>query len=513
MTGNFEFIKAEWPGIQADCAHAERYLTSDPRSACFYARRAVEQLVDHVYDVARLRQPYRDDLAARIAEPAFRNLVGVGIAQKLTLIRMLGNRAVHDQRAIPPRAAADALRELFHVVVWTAHRYSTNPAAVPTSRQFDPALARAAAALSRDEVVKLAARFRAQDERYSQQLAERDDLAAAKDAEIERLRGEIAAVRAAQQPVDDHDYSEAETRDRFIDVLLAEAGWPLTEERDREYPVTGMPTADGGGYVDYVLWGADGLPLAVVEAKRTKKDPEVGQQQAKLYADCLEQMTGRRPVIFYTNGYEHWLWDDAAGYPPREVQGFYTRDELELMVQRRTARASLPDAAIDSAIVERHYQRRAIRAVDDAFAKKQRQALLVMATGSGKTRTVIALADQLMKAGWVKRVLFLADRTALVNQAVNAFKQHLPGATTVNLVTEKITDGRVYVSTYPTMLNLVNGTQDGLRTFGPGYFDLVVIDEAHRSVYQKYRAIFEWFDSLLVGLTATPKDEVDHNTY
>jgi type I restriction enzyme R subunit len=203
----------------------------------------------------------------------------------------------------------------------------------------------------------------------------------------------------------------------------------------------------------------------------------------------------------------------VAGYPPREVQGFYTRDELELMVQRRTTRTPLADATIDGAIVERHYQRRAIRAIDDAFSQKQREALLVMATGSGKTRTVIALVDQLMKAGWVKRVLFLADRTALVNQAVNAFKQHLPSVTTVNLVTEKMSDGRVYVSTYPTMLNLVNGTQDGLRTFGPGYFDLVVIDEAHRSVYQKYRAIFEWFDSLLVGLTATPKDEVDHNTY
>jgi type I restriction enzyme R subunit len=274
-----------------------------------------------------------------------------------------------------------------------------------------------------------------------------------------------------------------------------------------------MPNAKGVGYVDYVLWGADGLPLAVVEAKKTTVDPGVGQQQAKLYADCLERQFGRRPVVFYTNGYEHWLWDDAAGYPPRPVEGFFTADELELMISRRTTRLPLAQAPIDKAIVERHYQHRAIRAVDEAFTAKQRDALLVMATGSGKTRTVIALVDQLMKAGWVKRVLFLADRTALVNQAANAFKAHLPNATTVNLVTDKVADGRVYVSTYPTMLNLINVTDGGQRLFGPGYFDLVVIDEAHRSVYQKYRSIFSWFDSLLVGLTATPKDEVDRNTY
>ena len=187
-----------------------------------------------------------------------------------------------------------------------------------------------------------------------------------------------------------------------------------------------MPNAEGKGFVDYVLWGSDGLPLAVVEAKKTTVEPAVGQQQAKLYADCLEQMTGRRPVIFYTNGYQTWLWDDAAGYPPRRVEGFFTADELELMVQRRTGRLPLADAAIDKTIVERHYQQRAIRAVGEAFTAKQRAALLVMATGSGKTRTVIALVDQLMRAGWVKRVLFLADRTALVNQAVGAFKAHLP---------------------------------------------------------------------------------------
>lgn len=512
---NFLFLKSVgWPEVHADCAFAENYALSDPRSACIYSRRAVEQLVKYLYDVLALPVPYQDDLAARINDAGFKAKVGTGIATKLNLIRKLGNRAVHDQQPIPSRAALDVLRELHHVMVWAAFHHSTNPAAVPLKAAFDPASAKKAAPLTRAEVAQLAERFAEQDEAHAKALAEKDELAATKDAEIAALREQIKAAQAANTVVDDRDYSEAETRDGFIDVLLAEVGWPLADKQDREFEVTGMPTKNGKGYVDYVLWGQDGLPLAVVEAKRTIKSPQLGQQQAKLYADRLEAMYGRRPVIFYTNGYEHWLWDDAGGYPPREVQGFYTRSELELLIQRRHTRKSLTDAVIDSAIVERHYQHHAIRAIDDAIMAKQRQALLVMATGSGKTRTVIALVKQLMEAGWVKKVLFLADRTALVIQAANAFKAHLPDATTVNLLTEKVTDGRVYVCTYPTMMNLINNPGgSGERVFGPGYFDLVVIDEAHRSVYQKYRAIFSWFDSLLVGLTATPKDEVDHNTY
>lgn len=514
---NFDFARATLPAVHADCARAESYLSSDPAAACFYSRRAIEQLVGHLYDVIGLRTPYQNDLAARINDAAFKAKVGNGIAQKFNLIRRVGNTAAHEGRPIQPQTALQVLRELFHVVVFAAYRYSADPQGVPTSKQFDPSVAASLAPLSRHELAQLAAKFKAQDEAHAKAIVERDDLAAAKDAEIAALKAQIAEAQATNTKPDDHDYSEAETRQLIIDVLLAESGWLLADKRDREYPVTGMPNNDGRGFVDYVLWGADGLPLAVVEAKRTTNNAQFGQQQAKLYADCLEAEFGRRPVIFYSNGYQHWIWDDGAfsgsGYPPREVQGFYTRDELELLIQRRQTRLPLAAATVNSDIVERYYQTRAIKAIGAAFDTREREALLVMATGSGKTRTVIALVDQLMKANWVKRVLFLADRTALVNQAVNAFKTHLPGVTTVNLVTEKAIDGRVYASTYPTIMNLINDVGVGGRRFGPGYFDLVVIDEAHRSVYQKYRAIFDWFDSYLVGLTATPKDEVDHNTY
>lgn len=216
-----------------------------------------------------------------------------------------------------------------------------------------------------------------------------------------------------------------------------------------------MPNNEGKGFVDYVLWSGE-RPLALVEAKRTRRSAQEGQQQARLYADCLEQSTGHRPVIYGTNGYEHWMWDDTTS-PPRPVQGFHTNDELELMQQRRTTRKPLASLPIAAGIVERHYQQRAIRRIAETFERDQhRKALVVMATGAGKTRTVIALVDVLMRANWCKRVLFLADRVALVNQAVNAFKAHLPDAAPVNLVTDRATEGRVYVSTYPTMMGLIN---------------------------------------------------------
>ena len=513
---NFAFLHPHWRDLLVECEKAEEFTFRDARVSLIYSRRAVEQVTGFLYEVEGLDLPYSNDLAAKINAPAFKNIVGRDIAVKMNAMRLAGNRAVHEAKPISPESALQVLRELHHVVYWTALHYADSPDAWPSSAPFDTSLIPAKQAdggvkpLSTAELNALLAKFDAKDQEIAVAKAANANL----EAELAALREEIAAVQAMRAgTADDHDYDEAATRDLFIDLLLHEAGWSLDDPRDREFEVTGMPNAQGVGYVDYVLWGDNGLPLAVVEAKRTSRDPSVGQQQAKLYADCLEKMLGQRPVIFYTNGYEHWLWDDAGGYPPRPVQGFYTKDELARMVQRRSTRLPLRDTPIDKSIVERHYQSRAIRAIGEAFEVKQRDALLVMATGSGKTRTVIALVDQLMKAGWAKRVLFLADRVALVNQAVGAFKEHLPAVTTVNLVTEKDTDGRVYVSTYPTMMGLINETDGITRRFGPGYFDLIVIDEAHRSVYQKYGAIFDWFDSLLVGLTATPKDEVDRNTY
>jgi type I restriction enzyme R subunit len=463
------------------------------------------------HDVA-LHLPYQDNLSALLHEPSFRTVAGEAVFSKARVITQLGNQAVHSHRPVLQFDALTAVKELFHVAYWLARTYARGERPAP-DLAFDPGKLPRTPPLPKptlEHLQKLGAELREKDEKLAAVLAGK----AALDEELQRLRAEIAKAKqaSAAQP-DTHDYSEKETRDFFIDLLLKEAGWPLDQERDREFEVQGMPNAPGKGFVDYVLWGDDGRPLAVVEAKRTRKSAPVGQQQAKLYADCLEQQFGRRPVIFYSNGYEHWLWDDAF-YPPRKVQGFLKRAELELAIQRRQIRRPLAEAAVNKQIVERHYQERAIRRIGETFERdRQRKALVVMATGAGKTRTVIALCDLLMRSNWVKRVLFLADRVALVNQAVGAFKTHLPDASPVNLVTEKDKEGRVLVSTYPTMMGLIDEASDGQRRFGVGHFDLLVIDEAHRSVYQKYGAIFEYFDALLVGLTATPKDEIDVNTY
>jgi len=509
----FIFLQHEWAAVFEAASKAEAAMHADPRTACFYARRALELAVGWAYKHdATLKLPYQDNLSALIHEPSFKQTAGEAVFSKARMINTLGNRAVHSHRPIPEADALAAVRELFHVAYWFARTYARVSRPDP-GLVFDLGMLPRPAPIAQQTTEQLQAletRLREKDENLAELLADKTAL----DEELKRLRAEIAeAKKAASAQPDTHDYSEAETRDYFIDLLLKEAGWPLDQPRDREFEVSGMPNQKDKGFVDYVLWGDDGKPLGLVEAKRTRRDPRVGQQQAKLYADCLERQFGQRPIIFYSNGYEHWVWDDQR-YPPRRVQGFYKKAELELLIQRRETRRSLAEATINPAIVERHYQTRAIRRVAEAFERDHdRKSLLVMATGAGKTRTVIALADLLMRCNWAKRVLFLADRVALVNQAVNAFKRHLPDASPVNLVTDKDEEGRVFVSTYPTMMGLIDQTSDGQRRFGVGHFDLVIIDEAHRSVFQKYRAIFGYFDSLLVGLTATPKDEVDRNTY
>lgn len=522
----FAFLQAEFAEVYGLARKAETLALSDPRGACFHARLALESAVKWMYDNDRsLRSPYDTALSALIHEGTFRAAVGNALVTKARIIKDLGNKAVHETRPVPPQNAIICVRELFHFSYWLVRTYARgakpnptlafNPEALPRAVQVEAstlaklqALAKEREDAAKNLAEEQAARIKSEEDR------------AALDAEVKRLQAEIAAVKAAnEQTADTHDYNEAETRDAFIDLLLAEAGWPLDQPRDREYLVKGMPNSAEEGFVDYVLWGDDGKPLAVIEAKRTKRDARVGQQQAKLYADSLEAEFGVRPLIFYTNGYEHWLWDDER-YPPRAVHGFYKKDELELWHQRKANRRALTTTSIDADIVERYYQTRAIRRVDEVFEKDhQRKALLVMATGSGKTRTVIALTDQLMRANWCKRVLFLADRVALVKQAHNNFKAHLPSAPSANLIEKhdpKRNDhngARVCVATYPTMMGLIGEMQNGQRKYGPGHFDLIVIDEAHRSIYRKYRAIFDYFDSLLVGLTATPRDEIDRDTY
>lgn len=522
---------------------AETAIKRDPRVSAFYARNCLELMVETVFDIDNWLQRPRHDTAlmSLIHDKAFKQNLNHDLFPKLKLIIKIGNEAVHGKTPPPQRDALQSVKELHHVLYWFARTYMPLPAGTQRSQftvaAFDEALIPQKVELDLElaqQAISSVKKVKALEE----QLAQADQ---AKREEHEKLLKENAEQRAQNEALlaqieqakqtavtseDKHNYNEAETREYLIDTLLHEAGWPLDKTRDREYPVTTMPVSaanpKGNGYVDYVLWDDDGTALAVVEAKRTHKSPEQGQHQAKLYADCLEQQCGVRPIIFYSNGYETRLWDDTQ-YPPRKVQGFYTQAELQLLIKRRNDRQPFfgPDqqslsAKIDEDITNRHYQKAAITHILQHFEQgRERKALLVMATGTGKTRTVISLVDLLVKHDWIKNILFLADRNALLSQAKKNFVKQVPRISCTILDSGLQKDSlknRLYFSTYPTMKNLLDrGANE--RPFGVGYFDLVVVDEAHRSVYAKYRQIFEYFDGLLVGLTATPKDEVEKNTY
>ena len=521
---NFVFLKTDWPEIHQAATQAEGYVQNDARTACFQARRALELWAQWLYEHDRRFQwPYDTNLNALLRERTFSRFVPNTIQRKADVIRRMGNVAVHDKRIIRESDALTVVKELFQLTYWLVRTYGTAEQREAIPNQFvEDLIPPSAAAFKKKTLGQLKGMLdlhKKQDATLRQERAEKEDL----QRQLAALQAQLVQQRQANAHIPDtHDYnySEAETRALIIDLLLQEAGWDPQAPNVAEYKVTGMPSNQkvgpnqGVGYVDYVLWGDDGLPLALVEAKRAGKDPEVGKRQAELYANCLEQMHGRRPIIFYTNGYETYLWDDHA-YPPRQVQGFYSKDDLERLIQRRALATPLAQVPVRKTIVNRYYQEEAIRRISEHFSGQYRRGLLVMATGTGKTRTAIALVDLLMQANWVKRVLFLADRTALVRQALKAFKQHLPAGNPTNLLEDKeAQESRVVLSTYHTMMGQIDQLREnGTRRYGVGHFDLIIIDEAHRSVYQKFGAIFSYFDGLLFGLTATPRDEVDRNTY
>lgn len=515
MTSNFDFLHTHRPEFHADAVHAEQLVSSAPRAACFFCRFTLEQAVKWLYaNDTGLQQPYRNDLAALIHEPSFKANLAPNLFPKVRLIWTTGNQAVHEKRRFTRDDAMQLVRDLFHFLYWLSRMYTEqdshpqvnfNPALVPQAAGKDMSLA---------EVQKLKEKL----ESNAAKLEEITSTLRKRDEEIEAYKVRLEALKKhnEQQP-DNHNWNEAETRKYLIDRLLEEAGWRVgSKDVSEERKVKGMPSGSTDGVVDYVLWGNNGLPMGVNEAKRTYHNASKGKQQAQLYADCLEQefQGKQRPVIYYTNGYETFLWDDVR-YPPRAVQGYHKRTELQQLIRRRTEAASLSDATPDPSIVERHFQVTAIRAVAETFERRSRSALLVMATGTGKTRTAIALCKLLQEANWAKRILFLADRNSLVLQAKRAFSKFLPDVTAVDIRDDKSdpANAKLVLATYPAMMNRIESYSGSERVYGVGHFDLIIIDEAHRSVYKKYGAIFEYFDALLLGLTATPRDQVNRDTY
>ena len=495
---NFDFLKSEpkFAAFSDVAISAEKILNIDVTASVLNCRRAMEFAVKWMYSVDKdLEMPYDTTLVALMSTEEFHDVVGNDLIFRMTYIRKRGNEAAHSGNKISIEQAKLCIENLYIFMDFVACCYSEKYNDIITS--FDKTLLENP---GEDVSVK-------QKELDFEKLI----------AENKALKDELTARRAEQQQTyvpKPLDLSEYKTRKIYIDTMLSEAGWIEGKNWINEVELPGMPNKSEVGYADYVLYDDTHKPLAVVEAKRTCVDVSKGRQQAKLYADILEKQYGRRPVIFLTNGFETRI--DDGQYPERKVAAIYSKRDLEKLFNLRKARTSLKNVRVDKDIAGRYYQEGAIKAVCKAFGEKnRRKALLVMATGSGKTRTVIALCKVLLERGWVKNILFLADRTSLVTQAKRAFVNLLPDLSVTNLCEEKDNFAAHCVfSTYQTMYNCIDEVKDDEgKLFTSGHFDLLICDEAHRSIYNKYKDIFNYFDAPLVGLTATPKDEIDKNTY
>ena len=495
---NFTFLQSTpaFASFATVAVAAEKILPIDPSAAVINCRRAMEFAVKWMYSVdGSLVLPWDDRLASLMDNEDFRDVVGPDVHQRMKLIRLLGNQAAHNSRNITREQAALCLENLHCFLDFVAYCYADTY----EPQVFDPALldapAQPAPVVDNTAEIELKKLM----------------------AENAALREELTARREAQQPTyvpKPLDLSEYKTRKIYIDAMLIDAGWVEGRDWLNEVELPGMPNHSEVGYADYVLYDDMHKPLAIIEAKRMCVDASKGRQQAKLYADILEKQHGRRPVVFLTNGFDTYINDGQ--YPERRVSCIYAKRDLEKLFNLRRMRTSLKHVTVNPSIAGRYYQEGAIKAVCETFDQKnRRKALLVMATGSGKTRTCIALCDVLLQHGWVKNILFLADRNSLVTQAKRSFVNLLPDLSVTNLCEEKDNyTAHCVFSTYQTMMNCIDSVRDEQgKLFTCGHFDLIICDEAHRSIYNKYRDIFNYFDAPLVGLTATPKDEIDKNTY
>ncbi|MBQ3508569.1 MAG: DEAD/DEAH box helicase family protein [Peptococcaceae bacterium] len=493
---NFDYLKAEprFDSFTQAAIAAEKIYTIDVGACAVNCRRAMEFAVKFMYSVDRdLEPPYQDNLQSLITNEDFRDIVGADLWQRIDFIRKTGNAANHESKKLSKERVALCVENLYYFLDFVAFCYTDKC----TAGDFDKSLLEQAEADSHVSVPDV----------DLQKLL----------AENKALKEELTARRLEQQPgyvAKPLELSEYETRKIYIDAMLEDAGWTEGKDWLNEVELPGMPNKSDLGIADYVLYDDAHRPLAVVEAKRTCVGVENGRHQAKLYADLLEKQYGHRPVIFLTNGFDTRIIDNR--YPERKVAAFYSKRDLEKLFNLQTMRTSLKHVQINKKIAGRYYQEAAVKAVCNSLdIKNRRKALLVMATGSGKTRTVIALCEILLQHGWVKNILFLADRNSLVTQAKRAFANQLPDLSVTNLCEEKDNySAHCVFSTYQTMMNCIDSVKDEQgKLFTCGHFDLLICDEAHRSIYNKYKDIFNYFDAPLVGLTATPKDEIDKNTY
>ena len=492
---NFDYIKdLGVDALHRYCAAAEENQVSSPDICAINARRALEYITRALYEMKGIEVGERTSLFELLEGEPFRTFIGdEKVMMAVHYIRKVGNIGAHNGK-VTKKEAFFSLLNIYNVVGAVLLKLRVVDEVKPFDKTLIPNY------VQKPVMVPTMVDTIPTDK-------------ALKEVDKEVLKATEPVVEIAC------DISEAETRKMYIDLMLREAGWDINPTKGAVEPlkacieveVKGMPNTHEVGYVDYVLFGGNGKPLAVVEAKRTSVSPIKGKHQAELYADCLEAQYGVRPIIYYTNGFATYIID-GLGYPPRRLYGFHSANDLEWMIQQRS-RKDITDFAVKDSITDRAYQKMAIKSVCEHLNKKHRKALLVMATGTGKTRVSISLVDVLMRNGWVKNVLFLADRTSLVGQAHKNFVKLLPSTPTCVLSdkdSEKDLTARIIFSTYQTMINAIDTDE---KIFSVGRFDLIIVDEAHRSIFGKYGAIFNYFDAMLVGLTATPRNEVEKSTY
>ena len=515
---NFEFLRPTWPELAGLGGFAEAYAHPDPVGALTKLRVFCEQVVEWIHHHHRLPKPPRASLNDLLHNDPFKEILPEVIISKLHAMRMEGNNAAHGNKG-DSTTALRILREAYNIGRWLHVNYDKGQV-IDSSEYKEPPQGGAEGSKQRREKRAILERMAASEAQMKQLLADLEkERARADEAEATAEERQAALEAALQstlklQTLDPLSYNEDQTRQYLIDQMLADEGWDVgkgatsTEEVRKEYPLVGQPTPSGKGSADYVLMDDNGKPLAVIEAKRTSKNVEEGRKQAELYADALEKKHGQRPIIFYTNGYDLSIWNDAAGEPPRKLYGFYSKDSLQHLHFQRIAKRPVSELAGNPKITERMYQFEAIRRVVERFAEKKRKALLVQATGTGKTRVAISLCDAMIKANWAKRILFICDRRELRRQANNAYNEFLPSLprTYVTGASAGNTVDRIFLSTYPAMMKVY-------ESFDVGFFDLIIADESHRSLYNRYRQLFEYFDCYQLGLTATPIDYVARNTY
>lgn len=511
---NFEFLRESWPDLAALGGFGESYAHNDPQSAMVKLRMFVERMVSGIYQKHGLPKPIQPNLNDLLNNDVFRDLVPKVIHLKFHAIRDAGNKAAHGEK-VSQKTALWLLKEAYDLARWFHVAFAGGkPADCPDYREPSPGGAEGETKAKLKEQKKaVLEKLAAQEAQLEALLAELEQARVKAQIAEQQLADLTASAAQAQQVADIFQFDEATTRKRLIDIQLTDAGWhdgangTSTEQIGQEIEVGHQPTTTGKGRIDYVLWDDNGKPLAIVEAKKAVESAEKGRTQARLYADGLEKEYAQRPVIFYTNGFDIWVWDDQQGYPPRKIFGFYSKDSLQYLVYQRHARQALNTLAPKAEIAGRLYQIEAIKRVTERFSNQFRKALIVQATGTGKTRVAIALTELLIRAGWVKRVLFLCDRRELRKQAKDAFNDFLnEPLVTVGASTAKDRNKRIYLATYPAMAKV-------FRSFDVGFFDLVIADESHRSIYNVYGDLFRYFDCLQVGLTATPVEFVTRNTF